>query len=86
MHTRLLVLTLLLCGCIFVQAQDSVVTDGFVTFRYPSGAKSSEGTLVNGQPDGWWRSFDEDGNLLSEGNRKDFLLDSVWTFYQKGKR
>ncbi|MBO7647415.1 MAG: hypothetical protein J6S56_04880 [Bacteroidales bacterium] len=86
MHTRLLVLTLLLCGCIFVQAQDSVVTDGFVTFRYPSGAKSSEGTLVNGQPDGWWRSFDEEGNLLSEGNRKDFLLDSVWTFYQKGKR
>ena len=86
MKNRLFLLSLLLCGLVFAKAQDSAVTNGFVTFHYPSGAKSSEGTLVNGQPDGWWRAYDEEGNLLSEGNRKNFLLDSLWTFYQKGKR
>ena len=61
------------------------MTDGYVVFHYPSGVKSSEGTLVNGQPDGWWRSYDEEGNLVSEGNRKNLQLDSVWNFYQKGR-
>ncbi|MBQ3850978.1 MAG: hypothetical protein II751_02555, partial [Bacteroidales bacterium] len=70
MKNRLFLLSLLLCGLVFAKAQDSAVTNGFVTFHYPSGAKSSEGTLVNGQPDGWWRAYDEEGNLLSEGNRK----------------
>ena len=86
MKNRLLLLSLLLCGLLSGKAQDSVVTNGFVTFHYPSGVKSSEGVLVNGQPDGWWRAYDEEGNLLSEGNRKNLLLDSLWTFYQKGRR
>lgn len=62
------------------------MANGFTTFHYPSGAKSSEGTLVNGKPDGWWRSFDEEGRLISEGNRKDFQLDSLWTFYNEGQK
>ncbi len=77
---------LFLCLCALAQAQDTVVTNGFTTFYYPSGAKSSEGTLVNGKPDGWWKSYDEEGNLISEGNRKDFLLDSLWTFYKNGQK
>lgn len=63
------------------KAQEPTVTDGFVTFSYPSGAKSSEGTLRDGKPDGWWVSYSENGNKISEGNRKNFLLDSLWTFY-----
>lgn len=51
-------------------------------FYYPNGVVSSEGTMVNGQPDGYWKTFYEDGGLKTEGNRKNFLLDSVWTFYR----
>jgi len=65
----------------FVAAQDTVPTDGHVIFYYPTGEKSSEGTMVNGQPEGWWRSYNTAGVLISEGNRRDHKLDSVWTFY-----
>ena len=37
--------------------------------------------MVNGQPDGWWKSYNEKGVLVSEGNRKNAQLDSVWFFY-----
>lgn len=62
-------------------AQDSIRADGYTAFYYPNGVKSSEGYLVNGQPDGWWKSYNQDGILISEGNRKNFLLDSTWIFY-----
>ncbi len=77
-------LFLLLCLVTTLQAQDSASLRRYTTFYYPSGNKSSEGILVDGKPDGWWKSYDEEGNLLSEGNRKDFLLDSTWTFYNDG--
>lgn len=80
-----LIFLLVFC-CVASQAQDTAMANGFTTFHYPSGAKSSEGTLVNGKPDGWWRSFDEEGRLISEGNRKDFQLDSLWTFYNEGQK
>ncbi len=57
--------------------------DSTVTFYYPNGQKSSEGILVNGQPDGYWRTFYEVGILKSEGNRKNFKLDSLWRFYDE---
>lgn len=82
MKVRLLLL--LLCFCAIAKAQDSVITHEFTTYYYPSGAKASEGFLFNGKPDGWWKSFDEAGQLISEGNRKNCLLDSVWTFYLDG--
>lgn len=80
-----LIFILVFC-CAVSQAQDTAMANGFKTFYYPSGTKSSEGTLVDGKPDGWWKSYDEEGNLISEGNRKNFQLDSVWTFYQKGNK
>lgn len=76
----------LLAICAYMYAQDSTISNGYKVFYYPSGVKSSEGTLVNGQPDGWWKSYDENGNLVSEGNRKNLLLDSLWTFYNDGKK
>ena len=45
------------------------------------GDKPAEFRLVDGKPDGWWKSYNEKGILISEGNRKNFLLDSLWTFY-----
>jgi len=64
-------------------SQDSVQ---FKQFFYPSGKLSSEGYLVNGKPDKYWKNFYESGLISSEGNRKSFLLDSTWNFYnQEGK-
>jgi len=37
--------------------------------------------MVDGKPDGYWKTYHENGILKSEGNRKDFLLDSTWKFY-----
>lgn len=42
--------------------------------------------MVNGKPDGYWKSYYQNGVLKNEGNRKNFQLDSVWKFYNdKGK-
>jgi antitoxin component YwqK of YwqJK toxin-antitoxin module len=62
-------------------SQENINPNGYNIFYYPNGVKSSEGSLVNGKPDGYWKSYNEKGILVSEGNRKDFLLDSVWVFY-----
>ena len=67
----------------FCYAQDSINSNGFNIFRYPNGFKSSEGFLVDGKPDGWWKSYNDKGLLISEGNRKNFLLDSLWVFYNE---
>ncbi len=62
-------------------AQDSIFFDDYKIFYYPSGIKSSEGRIVDGKPEGWWKSYNERGTLISEGNRKNFQLDSLWIFY-----
>ena len=50
-------------------------------FYYPDGQLSSEGNMVNGKPDGYWKTFYANGKLKSEGNRFDQQLDSLWKFY-----
>ena len=64
-------------------AQESIDPNGYNVFYYPNGQKSSEGMLKDGQPEGWWKSYNEQGVLVSEGNRKDHLLDSVWKWMEK---
>lgn len=54
-----------------------------VRYYYENGQVSSEGSLRNGQPDGYWKSYYRDGTLKAEGNRKDFQLDSLWIFYNR---
>ena len=66
----------------FAYNQD--ISSDFVQFYYPNGkVVSSEGFMVDGKPDGYWKSYYENGNLKSEGNRKNFLLDGEWKFYQE---
>ena len=80
----LLLLTLLSS---FLFAQEKADSAYYKTFFYPNGKKSSEGEMVNGKPDGYWKSYNEEGNLVSEGNRKNFELDSTWFFYNsKGEK
>ena len=57
---------ILLIGVVFCQAQDSTFLPDYKVFYYPSGIKSSEGRLVDGKPDGWWKSYNEKGVLISE--------------------
>lgn len=72
---------LLICLCSGLVCLGQPGTDGFVQYRYPGGAVSSEGRVVNGKPEGYWKSYYEDGTLKSEGNRVASLLDSTWRFY-----
>ncbi|HNS17108.1 MAG TPA: hypothetical protein PKH94_01300 [Bacteroidales bacterium] len=68
-------------------AQQNVINpNGLNVFYHENGQISSEGKMVNGVPDGYWKTYYENGTLKSEGNRKEFLLDSLWKFYdEKGK-
>ncbi|MCR9152804.1 MAG: hypothetical protein NXI09_01730 [Bacteroidetes bacterium] len=52
-------------------------------YFYENGQVSSEGTLRNGKPDGFWKSYYRNGLLKAEGNRKNFELDGNWIFYDR---
>ena len=42
--------------------------------------------MKDGKPDGYWINYSKTGKIKIEGNRKNFLLDSLWKFYDdKGK-
>ncbi len=42
--------------------------------------------MKDGKPDGYWKNYNRNGKLKIEGNRKNFLLDSLWKFYDdKGR-
>ncbi|MBI1266566.1 MAG: hypothetical protein GC193_03940 [Cryomorphaceae bacterium] len=49
-------------------------------FFYENGVLSSEGPMINGLPDGFWKTYYEDGNLKTAGNRKNHLLEGEWFF------
>ena len=49
---------------------NNINLNGFNKFYYPNGQLSSEGVLLNGQPDGYWVSYYPTGVKKSEGNRK----------------
>jgi antitoxin component YwqK of YwqJK toxin-antitoxin module len=62
-------------------AQQELPRNGYVEFFYPSGQISSAGTMREGKPDGYWVTYYATGIKKSEGKRTNFLLDSIWTFY-----
>lgn len=79
---RKIAVLFIVCMCgLFCFGQGEVNLNGYNIFYYPNGNKSGEGYLVDGKPDGWWKSYSEKGTLISEGNRKNTLLDSLWVFY-----
>jgi antitoxin component YwqK of YwqJK toxin-antitoxin module len=63
--------------------ENETLKDGYQVFKYPNGAVSSEGLIKNGKPEGFWRSFYVTGVRKSEGKRTNFLLDSIWLFYDQ---
>lgn len=66
-----------------VVAQDVSGDSTFVQFYYPNKQVSSEGTMINGLPDGYWKTYYVSGLIKSEGKRTNFLLDSIWSFYKQ---
>ena len=73
---------LFLLDVIVAQDNDDI-RDGYHIFRYPNGTISSEGMLRDGKPDGFWKSYYVTGIKKSEGKRSNFLLDSIWIFYDQ---
>jgi antitoxin component YwqK of YwqJK toxin-antitoxin module len=63
------------------QTKNELNTNGPNKYFYPNGKVSSEGTMRDGKPDGYWKTYYETGKLKSEGNRRNFQLDSIWRFY-----
>jgi len=57
--------------------------NGFVQIFYPNNQVSSEGMMRDGKPDGNWRTYYVTGVIKSEGRRTNFLLDSIWNFYNQ---
>jgi len=57
--------------------------DGYHIFKYPNGTISGEGMIKNGKPDGFWKSYYVTGIKKSEGKRTNYLLDSIWVFYDQ---
>lgn len=62
---------------------DSIPGCDWTQFTFESGQISSEGCLVDGQPEGRWRTFHPDGGLASEGNRVEHVLEGMWRFYHE---
>jgi antitoxin component YwqK of YwqJK toxin-antitoxin module len=80
---RFFFITLLVFFYLSVYSQDSSLKDGYQVFKYPNGTISSEGLIKNGKPEGFWKSYYVTGVKKSEGRRTNFLLDSIWIFYDQ---
>lgn len=61
----------------------AVLKDGYQVYKYPNGTVSSEGLIKNGKPEGLWKSYYVTGIKHSEGKRKNYLLDSIWVFFDQ---
>jgi uncharacterized protein len=67
----------------FAVCQTDSIFGNFVKYYYGTGQLSSEGWLKDGKPEGYWKTYNINGTMKSEGNRRNFLLDSIWTFYDE---
>ncbi|NCA84862.1 MAG: toxin-antitoxin system YwqK family antitoxin [Clostridia bacterium] len=64
-------------------AQDTLRAENYKVFYYENGNIASEGLMVDGKPDGYWKTYHENGVLKSEGNRVNFELEGSWKFYDE---
>jgi antitoxin component YwqK of YwqJK toxin-antitoxin module len=51
-------------------------------FYHPNGAVSSEGILIDGEPDGVWTTYSKDGALVSRATWVNGVLNGVSIFYK----
>lgn len=69
----------------FCFGQDTLTKENryFKQYIYQNGKIASEGYLKNERPDGLWKSWYVSGIKKSEGIWKNFMLDSIWIFYDE---
>ncbi|MFT5969560.1 MAG: antitoxin component YwqK of YwqJK toxin-antitoxin module [Flavobacteriales bacterium] len=72
-----LILVFILVSSVSVSAQKRE----FKQYFFNNGKVASEGYLVDGKPDGFWKSFYQDGKPKSQGDRLNFALEGLWKFY-----
>jgi antitoxin component YwqK of YwqJK toxin-antitoxin module len=77
----LIVFTFIYLG-VFAQ-EYGALNNGYQIFKYPNGTVSGEGLMKNGKPEGFWKSYYVTGIKKSEGRYTNFLLDSIWIFYDQ---
>ena len=62
-HLQFILIILFVFVCFNVKSQDTIQNDGFYKFNYPNGKISSEGTIKNGKPDGYWKSYNNNETI-----------------------
>ena len=69
----------------FCFGQDTLTSENryFKQYVYQNGKVASEGYLKNDKPDGFWKSWYVTGIKKSEGTWKNYVLDSIWVFYDQ---
>ena len=80
-NTKFILLLMIIFCSLDSYGQYDGIEDGYHIFEYPNGTISSEGIIKEGKPEGYWKSYYVTGVLKSEGKRTNFLLDSIWVFY-----
>jgi len=81
---KIFLITGLICITTLLFSQgNETLSDGYKVFKYPNGTVSGEGLIRNGKPDGFWKSYYVTSVKKSEGKRTNFLLDSIWVFYDQ---
>ena len=81
---RIFILVLFVFSCTLSFSQEKgTLKEGYQVFKYPNGTISSEGLIKNGKPEGFWKSFYVTGVKKSEGRRTNYVLDSIWVFYDQ---
>ncbi|MFT6844298.1 MAG: antitoxin component YwqK of YwqJK toxin-antitoxin module [Flavobacteriales bacterium] len=66
-----------------VLAQNDIKQNGHNKFYGVDGKLTSEGNMINGEPDGVWKTYYKNGRTRTAGKRTNFLLDSIWDFYNE---
>jgi len=81
---KIFLISVLLVAIIKITAQTGEFPeDGYQVYKYPNGTVSSEGMIKNGKPEGYWRSYYVTGVIRSEGRYTNFMLDSIWVFFDQ---
>lgn len=78
MRSVLVILVVCFISHMFAQ---QINPNGYNTFYNDKGNKTSEGNMKDGLPVGVWRSYYDNGQLKSIGERKGTFADGTWDFF-----
>ena len=80
---KYLLIILFIFSHISILKGQTIDPNGYNIFYFENGLKSSEGFFKNGLPDGLWKTYNAEGNMVAQGYKKNGLSDSLWIFYNE---